>query len=95
MNINEIRVGMNKLNLTGKLESIGEARTVSLKTGGTNSVATCVLSDETDSIKLNLWGADIDKFKQGDKVKIENAMCTAYKGELQLSTGKFGKISRV
>ena len=48
--------------------------------------------DETGTITLTLWNDDIDKINVGDAVKIENGWVSEWQGDLQLSTGKFGKI---
>lgn len=86
---------MRNVSVTGKIDSVGEARTVNLKSGGTNSVADAVISDESGSIKLSLWGDDIGKVQAGDKVAVENGYINTYKGENSLSIGKFGKLKRV
>ncbi len=48
--------------------------------------------DATGAITLTLWNEDIDKVNVGDSIKIENGWVSEWQGELQLSTGKFGKI---
>ena len=58
-------------------------------------VANAVLQDSSGSIKISLWNDDADKFKSGDKVKIDNGYASEFNGVLQLSAGKFGKIGFV
>jgi replication factor A1 len=95
MKISELKAGMRNLSVTGKIESVGEPRTVNLKAGGTTSVADAIISDESGSIKLALWGDDINKVQPGDKISIENGYINTFKGENSISVGKFGKMTKV
>ena len=65
------------------------------KFGKSGKVCNATLKDNTGSIVLTLWNDDVDKVKVGDKVKLENGWCSEFKGERQVSTGKFGKIEVV
>jgi replication factor A1 len=56
-------------------------------------VANATLKDETGSITLTLWNEQISQIKVGDKVKIENGYAKSFRNVLQLSTGKYGKIT--
>jgi replication factor A1 len=95
MKISELKAGMRNLSVTGKIDSVGEPRTVNLKAGGTTTVADAIISDESGSIKLALWGDDINKVRPGDKVSIENGYINTFKGENSISVGKFGKMTKV
>jgi replication factor A1 len=95
MKISELKAGMRNLSVTGKIDSVGEPRTVNLRAGGTTTVADAVISDESGSIKLALWGDDIDKVRPGDKVSIENGYINTFRGENSISVGKFGKMTKV
>ena len=65
------------------------------KFGKTGKVCNATVKDQSGEVKMTLWNDDVDKVKVGDKVKIVNGWCSEYKGEKQLSTGKFGKIEVV
>jgi replication factor A1 len=95
MNIGELRAGMRNVSVTGKIESIGQPRTVNLKSGGTNTVADAVISDESGQIKLSLWGDEINKVQPGDRVSVENGYINTFRGENSLSVGKFGKLKKL
>ena len=95
MKISELKAGMRNLSVTGKIDSVGEPSTVNLKAGGTTTVADAIISDESGSIKLALWGDDINKVQPGDKVSIENGYINTFKGENSISVGKFGKMTKV
>jgi replication factor A1 len=95
MKINELKPGMRNVSVTGKIGSVGEPRTVNLKAGGTNTVADAIISDETGTIKLSLWGDDINKIQPGDRVLIENGYINTFKGENSISVGKFGSLKKI
>jgi replication factor A1 len=95
MKIGELKSGMRNVSVTGKVDSIGEPRTVNLKAGGTNTVADARISDETGSIKLSLWGDDINKIQPGDTVSIENGYINTFKGEDSINVGKFGSLKKI
>jgi replication factor A1 len=92
--ISELKAGMRNVSVTGKIDSVGEPRTVNLKAGGTNDVADAIISDESGSIKLSLWGEDINKVRAGDTVSIENGYINTFKGENSINIGKFGKLNK-
>jgi replication factor A1 len=94
MKIGELKSGMRNVSVTGKVDSVGEPRTVNLKAGGTNTVADARISDETGSIKLSLWGDDINKIQPGDTVSIENGYINTFKGEDSINIGKFGNLKK-
>jgi replication factor A1 len=95
MKIGELKSGMRNVSVTGKVDSVGEPRTVNLKAGGTNTVADARISDETGSIKLSLWGDDINKIQPGETVSIENGYINTFKGEDSINIGKFGNLKKV
>ena len=95
MKISELKAGMRNVSITGKIDSVGEPRTVNLKAGGTNTVADAIISDESGSIKLSLWGEEINNVQPGDRVSVENGYINTFRGENSLNVGKFGKLSKL
>lgn len=95
MKINELKAGMRNVSVVAKVDSVGDARTVNLKAGGTNTVADAIVSDETGTIKLSLWGEDINKVQAGERLSIENGYINTFKGENSISIGKFGKMTKL
>jgi len=59
---------------------------------GSGRVANAKAKDSSGEIKLALWNEQIDKVNVGDKVTIEDGWAKEYRGELQVSTGRFGKL---
>jgi replication factor A1 len=95
MNISELKAGMRNVSITGKIDSVGEPRTVNLKAGGTNTVADAIISDESGSIKLSLWGEEVNNVQPGDRVSVENGYINTFRGENSLNVGKFGKLKKL
>ncbi len=95
MNIDELRAGIRNVNVTGRVESISEPRTVNLRTGGTAQVADAFLSDDTGRIKLSLWNDQIEMVSEGDEISIENGYTQAFRGENSLNIGRYGKLVKV
>ena len=83
----------NSGNVTLTLEVVSKESPRSFeKFGKSGRVCNAKVKDETGELKLTLWNEEIDKVNVGDKIQIQNGWCSDYKGELQLSAGKFGKI---
>ncbi|HLC32079.1 MAG TPA: SOSS complex subunit B family protein [Candidatus Nanoarchaeia archaeon] len=91
MKLSELQAGQGSVNVSVVVKSKGDVRTFN-KYGKDLSVCNFVVSDESGEIKLSLWNADIDKVKVGDMIQIENGYVSAFNGEKQLTTGKFGKL---
>lgn len=83
------------INVAGQISSIGEVRTVNLKSGGTVDTANAVLQDDSGKITLTLWGDDIPKVKVGSLVKVTNGYTNTFRDEISLTKGKFGKLEVV
>jgi replication factor A1 len=94
MKINEIKDGTTKINVTGKVVEKEAVREVTTRFGRTK-VANAVLEDDSGTITLVLWGEEVDKINEGDNVKIENGYVKEWNGSMQLSIGKFGKLTVV
>ena len=91
MAIKDLEARQGNVNLTLEIIEKEEPREFE-KFGKKGKVCNATAKDATGSIKLTLWNDDIDKVNKGDTVKIENGWVGEWQGELQLSTGKFGKI---
>ena len=93
MKISEIDANSRKVSIEAKVIDKGEARSVRSRDGRDLRVSDAVLEDDSGSIQLTLWGDEIDKINIGDKVKIENGFVREWNNTLQLSVGKFGKMT--
>jgi replication factor A1 len=59
---------------------------------GPSRVADATLQDSTGTITLTLWGDDISRYSVGQKVKITDGWVKDFRGKLQISMGRSGKI---
>src|SRR3989338_2628743 len=94
MAIKDLKARQGNVELVVDIVDVGQPREFE-KFGKSGRVANAIAKDESGDIKLTLWNEDIDKIKPGDKVKISNGYVSEWQGELQLGTGKFGKLEIV
>ena len=95
MNIKDLRDGMRTVEVEGEIVDISSPREVSLRTGGQARVADATLRDESGTIKLSLWDAQIDAVTKGAKVKVSNGYINTFWGERQLYIVRYGKLDIV
>lgn len=62
---------------------------------GSSQVADATLQDDTGTITLTLWGEDTKRYTVGQKVRITDGWVKDFRGKLQVSMGRSGKISIV
>jgi len=62
---------------------------------GASQVADATLQDETGTTTLTLWGEDIQRYSVGQKVQITDGWVKDFRGKLQVSMGRSGKITVV
>ncbi|MBW2987015.1 DNA-binding protein [Candidatus Woesearchaeota archaeon] len=94
MKINELQPKQGKVEIEVEITAKEEPREFT-KFGAVGKVCNCKAKDETGEINLTLWNDQIDMVEVGDKVKISNGYVNEYQGEMQLTTGKFGKLEKV
>ncbi len=92
MKISQIRDGMRKVEVVGRVTDKPEPREVILRTMQKARVADLTIADDTGKIKLTLWDDQIDKVDLEDTVKIENGYVNSYKGEIRLNVGRYGTM---
>ena len=92
MNISELQPNTNFDVISGEIVSVEEPREFT-NFRGAGRVTTAVLKDESGEVKLTLWNEQIDQVAVGAKLTLENGWAKEYRGELQVSTGKFGKLT--
>jgi hypothetical protein len=91
--IKDLRKGMTHVNLKAKILEVTEPKHVFTRYGNRASVAKASIADETGTINLCLWNAQIASVSAGDTVQIENARVSEFRGESQLSIGKKGTLN--
>lgn len=95
MKISELKAGASGVTVEGTVVQKDETREVVTKFGKRLNVANIVLKDDSGQIPMSLWGNDISIVSQGDVIEVSNGYVNEFRGNPQLSTGKFGKIKVV
>ncbi|MBK5133099.1 MAG: hypothetical protein KGD70_14425 [Candidatus Lokiarchaeota archaeon] len=93
--IRDLRAGMTHINLKAKVLEVTKPKYVVTRYGNHASFAKALLSDETGEIKLCLWNEQIETVAPEDKVQIENARVSVFRGERQLTLGKTGTLNNI
>lgn len=93
--IKDLRTGMTHVNLKARVLEIPKPKFVVTRYGNCASVTNALIADETGTIKLCLWNAQITSISNGDTIQIENARTCTFKGEKQLSIGRNGTLSNI
>ena len=88
-----LKANMNAT-IDAKITAISEPRDVSTSRGP-SKVADATLQDDTGTITLTLWGDDITKYSVGQRVQITDGWVKDFRGKLQVSMGRTGKIAVV
>ena len=89
----DIKEGDNEIDIEAEVTEKSYAREVRSKYGRVLMVADATLKDETGKVTLTLWNEQVKQVMVGDKVKIENGYAKSFRNILQLSTGKYGKLT--
>jgi len=94
MQVKDLKPKQGNVDIVVDVVDVGDAREFN-KFGKPGKVATAIAKDDTGDIKLTLWNDDIEKVKAGDKVHLTNGYVNEWQGEMQLTTGRLGKLEVV
>ncbi|MEM0465567.1 MAG: OB-fold nucleic acid binding domain-containing protein [Candidatus Pacearchaeota archaeon] len=92
--IGDLKSGQGNVNVEGFIRELGEVRIIN-KYGRELKLCNAILEDDSGNIKLTLWNDDAVRFKEGDKIKIINGYVGEFKGELQLTSGRLGRMEKI
>ena len=98
MKLDELRPGMEHIELEVDIISIGEPREVETYSGIKHTIVECEVRDETNSIGLTVWNDTIEELENvnlGDKIRLINCFITSYKGVLSVNIGRESKIIKL
>ncbi|HLN88840.1 MAG TPA: hypothetical protein VK253_02130 [Candidatus Binatia bacterium] len=93
LKIEDLRVGMKKINVTAEVLQTAEPSKVHTQFRDNATVSNATVGDETGKILLCLWDQQINSVHTGDCIEIKNAHVAMFKGEKQLRLGKNGSIT--
>ncbi len=94
MEIKDLKPNAGNVDLVLEVVDKEEPRTFE-KFGKEGRVCNVKAKDASGQVKMTLWNEDVDKVNAGDKIHLQNGWCSEFKGEIQISSGKFGKIEVV
>lgn len=97
MKLNELRPGMENLELVVEIVSIGEPREVETYSGLKHMLVEGEIKDETGNMGLTTWNEtieELDKVKPGDEARLINCFITSFKGVLSVNVGRESKIEK-
>ena|SRR3989344_4320993 len=94
MQIKDLKPKQGNVDIVVDVVDVGDTREFQ-KFGKPGKVANAIAKDETGDVKLTLWNDDIEKVKAGDKVHLTNGYVNEWQGEMQLTTGRMGKMEVV
>jgi hypothetical protein len=86
--IGELKSEMRGLYVEGIVSMMSAPRRVR----GDLRIADAMITDGTGTIKLALWEDQIEKVREGRRVRVLNGYTSAFRGTLQLNSGKYGRI---
>jgi replication factor A1 len=71
----------------------GTVRDFSSRSGSSGKVcdAKAVDADGTE-VSVSLWNEEIDRVKANDRIRITNGWAREWRGNIQVSAGRFGKL---
>jgi replication factor A1 len=96
--INEIKAGMNGLNVFGKVLDLGKVRTFARKDGTPGKVANITIGDDTGKIRVTLWDSKAENpgVKVGEIVEVMNAYAreNTFSNSTELQLGSGGGITK-
>ncbi|TFG34800.1 single-stranded DNA-binding protein [Candidatus Thorarchaeota archaeon] len=92
--IAELKPGMKSVNITFKVMSISDERSVeSRNTNETYRVVDAMVGDSTGTILMPIWNEAIETVKEGETYTLTNGYTGLFKANLRLQLGKFGSIA--
>jgi len=95
LQIKDLTAETKLVNLKATVIEKSIIRMVFSRFGDALLVSNAIISDDTGSTKLTLWNNQIEAISVGDAVEIENGQVKTFRGELQVSVGRRGKLQVV
>jgi hypothetical protein len=95
VHIEDLKVGMKGVSLKARVTEISRPKLVLTRLNEYALLSTAILSDKNSTIKMALWNERIHSVSVNDKVRIDNAKVTVFRGEKQLRMGRNSKLKVV
>ena len=96
MKVSDLKANSNVDEIVLKIVEKKEPRKVTKMYGGTAKVCDLIGEDEDGKrIQITLWNEEIDRVNVNETVKISNGWVKEWDYQLQVSTGRNGRIEKV
>lgn len=92
--VKDLTPDAKQTNVLVKVVNIGERRTIDSKFGGSRQLAEAVVGDETGTILLSLWEAQIDQVQPNEVILVDNGYVSLVRGHMRLNVGKYGSFQK-
>ncbi len=76
-----------------EIVSKGETREFANERSSGKVCSAAAKDADGNEVTVSLWNDEIDKVKDGTKIKIEKGWCSEFQGNKQVSAGKFGTLT--
>lgn len=93
--VKDLSPASKQANLVAKIVEMGEKRRIDSKFGGSRDLCEAVVGDETGTIVLTLWDAQIGQVGPGDVLQVNNGYVSLVRGHMRLNVGKYGTFQKV
>ncbi|HEV8595550.1 MAG TPA: single-stranded DNA-binding protein [Thermoplasmata archaeon] len=93
--VKELNPSTKQVNLLAKVVSVGDRRTIDSKFGGSRTLCEAVVGDETGTVILSLWEAQIGTVGTGSVLQVNNGYVSLVRGRIRLNVGKYGSLETV
>lgn len=90
--VDELTPSMKQVDLTVKVISLGERKTIDSKYGGSRDLVEALVGDETATVIMTLWDDQIDAVSAEDVLAIDNGYVSLVRGHMRLNVGKYGSF---
>ncbi len=93
MKVRDLRAEAKIDSLELLIKEKGTARDFSSRSGSTGKVCDAkAVDDENQEVSVSLWNEEIERVQVNDRVRITNGWAREWRGNLQVSAGRFGKL---
>lgn len=77
------------------IKEMGEVRDVNTFRGASKVCDAKGVDDDGDEVSISLWNDEIEKVQANDRLRIVNGWVRQWRGNMQVSAGRFGKLEIV
>ena len=75
------------------IASKGDAREFTSRSGAVGKVCDCKAKDaDGEEVQVTLWNEEIERVHANDRIRISNGWVREWRGNLQVSAGKYGRL---